>query len=142
MSVPAIEYHFFTENAGTRAPGQRIAEDKAGNLDLFALNGASIVRDEIIDVATLQMSNPPIIPKPADYLPQLAFTGPVPFAMDGKTLLTYIKPESHALGQMSGGACVPVRAARRGARGRRLNAMVAQELRAACPIRAISSTTR
>ncbi len=104
LSVPAVEYHFFTEPSGTRAAGVPIAYDQAGSLHLYALNGASIVRDPIIDVSTLQLSNPPVLPKAADYLPQLAFTGPAPFAMDGKTILTYLKPEANALGQISGGA--------------------------------------
>ncbi len=108
VSVPLAQYRFYVEAAGARSNGATIAADRAGTMDLFGYNGASIVYDATVGTNVLYLSNAPVAPKPANYAPAIASAaanaGPRDLSL-GRTVMAYVQPSAGgALGQQSGGA--------------------------------------
>jgi hypothetical protein len=108
VSVPLAQYRFYAEAAGTRSNGATIAADRAGTMDLFGYNGASIVYDATVGTNVLSLSNAPVAPKPANYAPAIASAaanaGPRDLSL-GRTVMAHVQPSvGGALGQQSGGA--------------------------------------
>ncbi len=96
VTVPLAEYHFFAESLGTpsaTATPAKIASDYVGTMDLYAVNGASIVYSQEIGSRTLRLRNLPTGSDPVPAVMQQAFSlaGTGPRQIVEKTLIVFAK---------------------------------------------------
>jgi hypothetical protein len=89
VTLPLAEYHFYNETAAT-ASGTLLATDRAGNMNLFGYNGASVAYDTGLAVNVLRLTNPVSYPsQPSTMQTARSAAGSGPVTIRDKAFVAY-----------------------------------------------------